>query len=350
MVSHPHTTYQPTRSKVDIIQSLYEYQTMGFLSQNTNSEEICSMSLKYKDKFYNHFQRKDFRIPPHYSKEENFLTRFQSDFEHHEFIENATIIALFKEGKGVFQRKGRRLKVEKDGFFVLNPNEGWEFLNENRAYVDVLGFGITKSFSSKYSQYLKSDSQQILDNPFDLSDETNFFLEKPLSSDYFESGKLLQHIYKLSNIHEFDFLCPEELTIAVLQSVYKEQLLGNKIVNKIEAKKLSTKEETLKRLLIAYEFIHDNIQNQISVEQLSLVSSLSKFHLYDSFKKAFGKTPHQYINRLKMAKAKEFIQNGDLSISEVSDLFGFSDLAVFGKVFKKAYGQSPSSFRVLKRG
>jgi len=63
-------------------------------------------------------------------------------------------------------------------------------------------------------------------------------------------------------------------------------------------------------------------------------------------KKAFGKTPHQYINRLKIAKAKEALQNNDLSISEVSDLFGFSDLAVFSKVFKKAYGHPPSYFSV----
>ena len=302
------------------------------------------MSLKYRDKFYNHFQNKEFKIPPQYSKEENFLTRFQSNFEHHAFIENATIIALFKEGNGIFQRKGRRLKVAEDSFFVLNPNEGWEFLNTTKTYVDVLGFGITKYFSASYSHYLKSGSQQTLDNPFDLSEETNFFLEKPLLSDYYESGKLLRHIYALSNTYEFDFVCPEELTIEVLQSVYKEQLLANKIVNRIEAKKVSTKEETLKRLLIAYEFIHDNIERQISIEQLSKVSSLSKFHLYDSFKKAFGKTPHQYINRLKIAKAKEFVLHGDLSISEVSDLFGFSDLAVFSKVFKKAYGRPPSRF------
>lgn len=82
------------------------------------------------------------------------------------------------------------------------------------------------------------------------------------------------------------------------------------------------------------------------MDQLCHVSSLSKFHLYDSFKKAFGKTPHQYINRLKLAKAKELVQYGGLSVSEISDLLGFSDQSVFSKVFKKAYGHPPSYFRV----
>ncbi|MBS9463919.1 helix-turn-helix transcriptional regulator [Flagellimonas sp. 389] len=302
------------------------------------------MSVKYDDKFYNHYQQKEFELPPHYSKHENFLMRFKACFEHHEFVENATIVALFKEGSGVFQRNGQRLNVEKDSFFVLNPNEGWEFFNEENSYMDVLSFGITKDFSSSFSYYLKTKNESILDDPFDSIKDMNFFLEKPLFSDYYSSGKLLKYIYDLSNDYEFEFLCPEELTIEVLQSIYKEQLLGNKIVNNIKAKKISTKEETLKRLLIAYEFIHDNIQNHISINELSYISSLSKFHLYDSFKKAFGKTPHQYINRLKISKAKEALQKKDLSVSEISDFFGFSDLSVFSKVFKKAYGNPPSYY------
>lgn len=299
---------------------------------------------KYKDKYYNHFAQKAFYIPPQYSKEESFLTRFQSNFEHHEFVENSMIITFFKEGKAIFQKKQQQLHIEKDSFFVLNPNEGWEFFNESKQYVDVLGFGITQNFASNFYHYSKNDRQLVLDDPFDSYTQSNFFLEKPLSSKYYKSGELLRHIYDLSNTYEFDFLCPEELTIEILQSVYKEQLLGNKIANKIEAKKSSTKQETLKRLITAYEFIHDNVENPITTEELSTISCLSKFHLYNSFKKAFGKTPHQYINRLKIIKAKEVLQTQDLSVSEVADAFGYSNLSVFSKVFKKVYGRPPSYY------
>lgn len=304
------------------------------------------MKNKFKDKYYNHFEKKAFELPPHYSQQESFLMRYKARFEHYEFLENCLTVIFFKEGNGEFQHKNARLKAKDNSFLVLNPNEGWEYLNENNDYIDVLSFGIPNSLSNQCIHFLKDHNQQLLDDPSHFGQESFSFLEKPLNSDYYSSGKLLKNIYDQSNTYRYEFLCPEELTIEVLQSICKEQLLGNKITNKIDAKKLSTKEETLKRLLIAYEFIHDNVQNQISMDQLSHVSSLSKFHLYDSFKKAFGKTPHQYINRLKLSKAKEYVENGDFSVSEVSDLFGFSDQSVFSKVFKKAYGHPPSYFRI----
>jgi len=305
------------------------------------------MSKKYKNKYYNHFEKKVFTIPPHYSKQENFLMRYKASFEHYEFLENCLTIIFFKEGNGEFIGKTKRLRGKDEDFLVLNPNEGWEYFNEEKRYIDVLSFGISDSLSQQFYYYLKTLNQGLLDNPTGFSKESFRFLEKPLCADYYSTGKLLQNIYDNSNSYRYEFLSAEELSIEVLNSIYKEQLIGNKIINCIKTKKLSTKEETLKRLLVAYEFIHDNIGESISTEELAFVSSLSKFHLYDSFKNAFGKTPHQYINRLKIAKAKEMLQNNEVSVSEVSDAFGYSDLSVFSKVFKKTYGNPPSYYSVI---
>jgi AraC-like DNA-binding protein len=304
------------------------------------------MPLKYRDKYYNHFQKRTFELPPHYTKQENFLMRYEARFEHYEFFENCMTVVFFHKGAGELHRKDKILKARDNKFLVLNPNEGWEYLNEKNQYIDVLSFGISDNFNAQHAYYLKAQDQQLLDAPFNTSQEAFRFLENTLHADCYSSGRLLQQIYAQSNTYDYEFFCPEELTIEVLRSVYHEQLLGNKISSKIDAKKRSTKDETLKRLLVAYEFIHDNMGTQISIEQLSFVSSLSKFHLYDSFKNAFGKTPHQYINRLKVSQAKEYLQNGHFSVSEVSDLLGFSDSSVFSKVFKKAYGRPPSSFQV----
>ncbi|WP_178346978.1 helix-turn-helix domain-containing protein [Arenibacter palladensis] len=248
------------------------------------------------------------------------------------------------QGNGEFVRKNKKLKAVDGHFMILNPNDGWEYLNERNNYIDVLSFGITDKIIKGCKFYLCATKEKSLDSPLGEISENSFFLESSLNAEHYASGQLLKRIYKLSGQNEYKFTCPNELTIELLYSLYKEQVLGYKIIENIDAIKYSTRIETLKRLLVAYEYIHDNIREQICIEQLSAVSSLSKFHLYDSFKKAFGKTPHQYINRLKVSKAKEYIKKGSNSISEVSDLLGYNDLSVFSKVFKRVYGHPPSHY------
>ncbi|MGD1894945.1 MAG: helix-turn-helix transcriptional regulator [Cyclobacteriaceae bacterium] len=162
---------------------------------------------------------------------------------------------------------------------------------------------------------------------------------------HYKSGKLLQRIHQFSSESAFHLTDPEELSMNVLTSIYEDQYHGYALAKRVQAKKPSTQLETFKRLLIAYEYIHDNISEPISLEELARVSLLSKFHLYDSFKNVYGQTPHQYINRLKVAKAKEYIQQGENSIGEVADLFGFNDICVFSKIFKKIYGNPPSHYQ-----
>ncbi|MBP2832910.1 helix-turn-helix transcriptional regulator [Aquimarina sp. U1-2] len=302
------------------------------------------MSLTYKDTFYNHFEKKTFDIPPHYSHRENFLMRYKASFTNYDFLENCLTVIFFNNGNGAFYNKEKVLKAKDNSFLILNPNEGWEFINEQLKYIDVLSFGISNQLSNDCFYYLKSHDKTMLDNPFNSSKQSVIFLEKTLKNDYYNTGKLLKAIYNTSNTNNYPLLCPEELTFEVLKSISKEQALGNKIIKTIDAKKLSTKQETLKRLLVAYEYIHDNIYSDIKMDQLSNVSSLSKFHLYDSFKNAFGKTPHQYINRLKLKKAKQLLQTREISITEVSTTLGFSDSSSFSKIFKKAYGKAPSNF------
>ncbi|SHE98506.1 AraC-type DNA-binding protein [Arenibacter palladensis] len=130
----------------------------------------------------------------------------------------------------------------------------------------------------------------------------------------------------------------------MLNTVYMDQRKGYDIAARFGVKKYSTRMETLKRLLIANDYINDNLTHSISLEEISRVSALSRFHLYSSFKKLYGQTPHQYINRLKMAKARNYIMTGEYTINEIADLFGYNDASVFGIIFKKIYGRSPSNY------
>ena len=308
------------------------------------------MHIDYTDKFYNHFESHiygasvlngDFNSVRKVN-EENLLLRYKAKIPFYDFQQNSLTIRYFKKGQGKLVFKDKILNIKDDQYLVLNPNEGWKYYNEKNNYIDVLSFGLTDELVDGFTFYATSKEEKLLDDPYGSPAESLQFFEGNLNSNHYNSGRLLQQMYSLSNTQDFKLVSPKDWSYEILQVLALDQKWSQKMMKNIAAKKNSTKIEIMKRLLIAYEFIHDNIEKPISIEELSYESSLSKFHLYDSFKKTFGKTPHQYINRLKTRKAKELLQSNDVSVSEVADTLGFNDSSVFSKVFKKAYGFSPS--------
>ena len=72
---------------------------------------------------------------------------------------------------------------------------------------------------------------------------------------------------------------------------------------------------------------------------------LSRRQFDELFKKRFHKTPARYIMLEKIEYAKQLLQMPHLSIMEVAERCGFSDVYYFSKVFKKETGTTPTSFR-----
>ncbi len=63
------------------------------------------------------------------------------------------------------------------------------------------------------------------------------------------------------------------------------------------------------------------------------------------FTRATGLTPHQYVLRVRIERAKLQLENRTLSIAEVSRLSGFRTQEHFTKVFRKMVGVTPREFR-----
>ncbi len=303
------------------------------------------MITDYKNTYYDHFSKRSARVAPQFSRDQNYLMRFHAPLSNYAFEDNNLTVIYFKNGVGEIQWKDKRVNIKGDKFIVTNPSSGWEYINPKAESIDVLSVVINKRFQEQFHFSQTASAHQQLDSPWSRDVSDSFFLEKPLCSSYYKSGQLLQRIHQLSSDSTFQFTSPEELSMDVLASIYQDQHQRYELASRINAKKSSTRLETFRRLLIAYEYINDNIYDPISLEDLSNVSSLSKFHLYNSFKNVYGQTPHQYINRLKVAQAKEQIQQEGGSIGEIADLFGFNDIAVFSKLFKKIYGKPPSYYQ-----
>lgn len=92
-------------------------------------------------------------------------------------------------------------------------------------------------------------------------------------------------------------------------------------------------------------YIEQNTQTSLTMEELSKLTHFSKSYVNRLFREAYHIPPLRYHMYLRMQKAKSLIRNTNLTVSEISELLGFSTVQYFSFAFKKAEGITPSEYR-----
>jgi AraC-like DNA-binding protein len=94
----------------------------------------------------------------------------------------------------------------------------------------------------------------------------------------------------------------------------------------------------------AKDLIDRDYARELDVPALARQSHASEAHFSRGFKKAFGETPHQYLLRRRIERAKELFRGTGLSVTEVSLEVGFRSLGSFSSAFRELVGESPSDY------
>ena len=95
----------------------------------------------------------------------------------------------------------------------------------------------------------------------------------------------------------------------------------------------------------ARKFIHEHADEELSLTEVGKAVNISGNHLSEKFKEVTGINFVDYISRIRVAKARDLLQNPNLRISEIAFAVGFQSLSQFNRVFKKLTRKSPTQFR-----
>lgn len=98
-------------------------------------------------------------------------------------------------------------------------------------------------------------------------------------------------------------------------------------------------------LKIPVDYIRQNYMLDISLRQLADVSHLSVSALERRFNKYMAKTPKQFINEVRLEKARRLLLETDLPIAQIASETGFSDHSYFSQKFNLMFDELPSSIR-----
>src|SRR6185295_2134850 len=89
-----------------------------------------------------------------------------------------------------------------------------------------------------------------------------------------------------------------------------------------------------KRIVQTKLFIDSHFAEKIDLNDIADEAYFSKFHFIRLFKNIYGKTPHQYLIKVRIERAKGFLQKNH-SVTEVCFMVGFESLSSFTGLFKR---------------
>jgi AraC family transcriptional regulator len=92
------------------------------------------------------------------------------------------------------------------------------------------------------------------------------------------------------------------------------------------------------------DFIHANLDRNIHLIELAEIVQFSPYHFARVFKKSTSTSPHQYVIRCRIERAKQLLAMSDLSISTIAQMVGFASQGHFTYYFKRFVGVTPSVY------
>lgn len=108
-------------------------------------------------------------------------------------------------------------------------------------------------------------------------------------------------------------------------------------------------DDTFRRLCRGRDLIASSYRSRVLLEHAAREACLSEYHFHRLFSATFGETPHEFLTRLRMDRARQMLAS-ERSITEVCFEVGYSSLGSFSSKFRTLFGRPPAEFqRNLRR-
>ncbi len=228
---------------------------------------------------------------------------------------NSHRLTLVLSGDGQFDYDGKIVKLNKNDIFWFpknirrngktNPDDPWHFIG---VHFNMETFG-------------END-----DNDFSELNDTPIHCPK----------NIRQKLIDLSMVWEEKGIAYQTKCRAMLQDILTDLIIYNekshhnpKHYNKIE---------------IIQNHIQENITKQFKIEELAKMAGVSISYFRQLFKSISGMSVTQYINFIKIDKAKDLLISGEYNVTEVAAQTGYTDIFYFSRIFKQYTGHPPSYY------
>ena len=245
-----------------------------------------------------------------------YYRNFQSKSTYEDRSKRYTVLYYVLSGELECVKNDVHYTLKPNDFFFWDKNDKQKIINnsDSDCFVYVIGFHFlpvdTKHTEYNLPSYGNIDSSYFQSLFAKLHHTWNQEQKGFLPKSYSQLYNILYNIISLSNINE--------MTTATHFRIQK-----------------------------VVQYIYSEYAKDIKIEDLCKISGYSKVHMNRLFMEHYKMSPKKFINNHKITKAKELLEDTGLSVSEISNRIGISDLAYFCRLFKKITGNTPSEYKKL---
>ncbi|NLX76200.1 MAG: response regulator transcription factor [Clostridiaceae bacterium] len=266
-------------------------------------------------------------------------------------------IAVSSEGRGILQlpKKYRECIEALERKFYIG-NNSVIFYNDLSGFFRVDDYSALEKYQRLLLEAIKTGNESIVSKRIqDISEYINSL--ENINMNYIKSFYcgIINHInnIRLSIAQASNDKKVESINVVSLHNMINEtkslsELNGllMDVSMSIASKINSYNTKSIKLVLRnAIDFIHENYNKQITLNDVAEHVYVSTSYLSRMFKKELGKNFVDYLNGLRIEKAKELLMDPSYKTYEVAEIVGIPDAHYFSRLFKKYEGLSPTEYR-----
>lgn len=251
-----------------------------------------------------------------YITQSSFDTEWNSTLHTH----LCTEIFYVTRGKGLFSLDNKTFPVKEDDLVIVNPlvSHTERGIKDTSFEYIVMGIEGLTFFSNEQDEI---EGCSVM-NYYDYKHEVLFYLKTIL-------------LEVRNKDIEYQPLCQNLLEVLIINLMRRAQI-------KLEVAQVN---KANKDCVFIENYIDSHFKEDITLDKLSEVTFLNKYHIVHAFKNYKGISPINYMIQKRIEEAKALLTTTNMQISEIAYIVGFTSQSYFAQSFKKATNISPIQYR-----
>lgn len=247
-------------------------------------------------------------------------------------------------GRAVWETRQGRFVLNEGSYLVLNDGQHYSITVESKSPVETFCVFFRRGFVEEVLESLVTPAGRLLDRPEVGHARPMGFFEMPLPKEQWLSSELSGLRAALSQ-GRAEELWLEQRLHALASSLLRAQKGLERQVSRLPAVRASTREAQLARLHAARDFIEGSLSGRLTLSKIAGAACLAPHHFHRLFTRAFRETPHQYVTRRRLERARQLLLSTDRPVTDVCFEAGFASPGSFSWLFRRRFGASPRKFR-----
>ena len=258
--------------------------------------------------------------------------------------EGCLSIKTVVSGSALWEAGGRSFVVHENSYLILNDRRRYTITIDSTRNVTTFCIFFERGFVEDVFRSRVTPTSVLLESPAPAVPFQLGFWEK-LETHESRLPGLVRWLRQRIMGGTTSKQALEDDFYAIAAALVEEHQQLSVAVAKLPALRSSTRLELYRRVLRGRDYMLSSLDKPVALGDAARAACLSPYHFHRVFTRAFEETPHSYLTRQRMEKARALLARKDRSITEVCLESGFESPGTFSSLFRRHFGVSPREFR-----